>query len=172
MALALFQKGKPQFWPGGLSLPTPPPIFLDATIREEHDLRFAKTTHPIESRLFVTDHVIELPRTLVMDVVVTNHPDSLVPNTNKNRAKLLQDKLEQLAKRREPFDVMTSLRGYTDMVITSVRTPRSLATTNALVITVTMEQIEFAEIDVASNMSDAAVDGAEPQDELGAVEGI
>ena len=71
MALALFQKGKPVFWPGGLSVTVPAPITLDASLREEHEIRFSKSSYPIEQAQHATDHIIELPTPLTTVAATT-----------------------------------------------------------------------------------------------------
>lgn len=166
------RRGRPVFYPGGLGVLAPKPIVLDASLREEHELRFAKTTHPIESGAQVTDHLMELPRALTMDVVMTTHTDTLLPNTQATRHKRLHQRLIDLARARTPFDVVTSLGVYTGMVFTSIRTPRTLETSNALIVTCTLEKIEIAIVDVAQNLADVALDGMLAEEDLGAIEAV
>jgi hypothetical protein len=78
-------------------------------------------------------------------------------------------KLIALAKRRRPFDVVTSLEKYRNMVIERISTPRSKENTNALFITVDCREIEIARVDAAANLADQAVDAALGEQDLGAI---
>lgn len=170
MALVqLFLRKKPIFWPGGLSVPTPPPIEVDASIREVHETRFQWTGAPIENGQFATDHGIELPTSLVMDVVFTRTPAELIPNVQATRHLRLYDQLVRLAQLRTPLDVSTSLKLYTSMVFDSITTIRTRETTNALTVSCRLHKIEIATVDAAQDLADAALDMALAADDLGAI---
>lgn len=144
-------------WPGGILVATAtltPPLVFDASIREQHGAQYVATQVPIEGGARVTDHVQPQPVPLVMDVGLTDTPDQFV-RPQFDRAKSLYGQLLALAATREIQDVATSLRIYTSMVITGISTPRTGDSGQALVVTVTWQQIEIATVDQAQVLSDA-----------------
>lgn len=148
---------RPSVWPGGFvlaALTLTPPLVFDASIREQHGAQYVATQVPIEGGARVTDHVQPQPVPLVMDVGLTDTPDQLV-RPLFDRAKSLYGQLLALAATREPMDVATSLRIYTSMVITAISAPRTGDSGQALVVTVTWQQIEIATVDQAQVLSDA-----------------
>lgn len=169
MLAQIFLKKKPTFWPGGLSVVTPPPIELDASVREHHGVRFTWTGDPIENGQFSTDHGIELPTELTLDVVATTHTDTLVPNVQATRHIRIYNKLVDLARLRQPFDLVTSLAVYTSMVFDSISVPRTVQSTNALIITCVLHKLEIATVDIAQNLADAAQEIALGEQDLGAI---
>ena len=52
-------------------------IWIDVSIREQHDLQAEATRHPVEEGADVTDHVRENPDTVQIEGVVTNQPIEL-----------------------------------------------------------------------------------------------
>ena len=170
MALVqLFVKNKPTFWPGGLSVQAPPPIEFDASIREEHITQFTITQTPIEGGALVADHVLEQPERLTMEVVATAHTDTLIPNLIRTRPKRIYKQLQQIARLRLPFDVVTTLAIYTNMIIEAIRVPRTKTETFALIISVSLRKLEVATVDVAEAMSEAMEEIARGKEDLGAV---
>jgi hypothetical protein len=167
-----FRRDRPSIWPGGLVLASAtgtPPLTFDASIREQHGAQYVATTVPIEGGARATDHVQPQPVPLVMDVGLTDTPDLYV-RPQPNRAKTLYGQLLAIAATRQTMDVITSLRIYTGMVITSIGAPRSGETGQALVCTVTWQQIEVATVDQAAVLSDAAVAMALGQQNLGSLQ--
>lgn len=153
-------------WPGGLTLPTGPPLTFDAVLREQHPVAYAATTVPIEGGAQVTDHVQPLPLTPVMDVGLTDTPDQFV-RPQFDRAKSLYGQLVALSATRQPMDVVTSLRIYTSMVILSISTPRTAESGRALICTVTWQQIEIATVDQSAVLADALLASALGPQSLG-----
>lgn len=168
----LFIDKKPRIWPGGLGVAAPPPIEFDAAVRDEHGVVLSWTGSPIENGLFTTDHGIVQPGRVAMDVVVTTHTDTLIPNVQATRHIRLYQKLEALAERREPFDLVTSVRIYTGLVFDRVRLPRTRANTNIYVISCEMHKVEIATVDAAEVMAEAAQEIALGAQDAGAVAGV
>ncbi len=173
---APFINRKPRIWPGGLGVPSPPPIEFDAAVSDEHGVVIAWTGSPIENGQFVTDHGNVLPGQVKMDVVVTVHTDTLVPNVQSTRHIRLYHKLEALSKRKEPFDLETSVRISTGLVFDRVRLPRRAgggeqSSTYFYVISCEMHKVEIATVDVAEAMAEAAQEIALGAQDAGAVAG-
>lgn len=165
----LFLRKKPTFWPGGLSVAAPPPIELDASIREDHGSVFRWTSEPVESGAEITDHGIELPDAVSLDVSVSNVVDELLPNFQVTRHIRTYQQLRRLAQTRIPFDLVTSLQIYTSMVFDRIGTVRTKETTNRLIVTCQLRKIEIATVDVRENMADAAFEIALGERDIGAV---
>lgn len=169
MLAQIFLRKKPTFWPGGLSVPAPLPIELDASVRELHGVRFQWSGEPIENGQFSTDHGVELPQPLQLEVVSTSHPDELVPNVQATRHLRVYHKLIDLARLRQPFDVVTSADIYTGMVFDSISLPRTKEHTNVAYIACSMHKLEIATVDLAQNIADAAQEIALAEQDIGAV---
>lgn len=169
MLAQLYLRRKPTFWPGGLSVPTPPPIELDVSIREQHGHAWRWTEAPIEGGERVTDHGIELPTSLRMEIGMSSHPDEIVPNVVSTRHIRLYQQIVALARRKEPFDVVTSLAIYTSMVFDRISAPRTRESTNAIIVSCTLHKVEIATVDVAQNLADAAQEIALGEQDIGAV---
>lgn len=169
MLAQIFLNKKPTFWPGGLSVPAPVPITMDASTREQHGAEFAWSDSPLENGQRTTDHGIELPQQVTLEVVTTTHTDTLVPNLQATRHIRTYKQLLALSRLREPFDLVTSLDIYTNMVFKSIGAPRTKENTNALFITCTLRKIEIATVDIAQNLADAALEIALGEQDIGAI---
>lgn len=156
MALAIFSRNKPMIGT----------VVLDASITEEHAIDVDTTENPIEDGATVTDHAIVDPRELTMEVIVSAHPDQLIPTFSAVRHIQEYRKLQRIAKSRDVIDVVTTLERYRSMLIVHVGTPRTVENTNALRITCKLRQIEIARVDAAANLADLAVDGALGEEDL------
>jgi hypothetical protein len=153
------RRDRPSVWPGGFAVAAAtgvPPLIFDASIREQHGAQWVATSVPIEGGARVTDHVQPQPVPLVMDVGLTDTP-ALYVKPQPSRAKTLYGQLLAIAATRQPMDVLTSLRIYTSMVITSISVPRSGDSGDALICTVTWQEIEIATVDQAAVLADAAI---------------
>ena len=168
MLAQIFLKKKPTFWPGGLSVVVPPPIEFDAAVRELHGVRFAWTGSPVENGQFFTDHGIELPTDIAIDVVASTHTDTVIPNVQKTRPTRLYQKLLALARTKTPWDLVTSVEIYTSMVFDTIALPR-VGPSGAFIITCQAHKLEIATIDVAQNLADAALAIALGEQDLGAI---
>lgn len=168
MAIAeIFLNKKPAFWPAGLSVGAP--ITMDASIREGHGQRFRVTENSLENAQFASDHIEPLPKLLSMDVVVTAHPDQLIPNTVSTRHIRTYRQLEDLANLRIPFDVVTSLEIITNVVFQSLGTQRTATDGKSLVINCQLKKIGIATVDIAQNLADAATEIALGAEDIGAL---
>jgi len=126
---------------------------LDVSLQETHSMDAEVTDNPVEDGTLVSDHIILKPQALNIEGLVTETPirflsgirdalsDSGVP-----RVQTADQKMQELYKTREPFDVMTGLREYKNMVLTSYVVNRAPARGMSLRFTATMREIKFANI--------------------------
>lgn len=151
--LSIFSRRRPQF--GKLSGQVI--IELDASLREEHGVHNRRTDHPVAFGALITDHVLTLPDTVTIEGVITSSPAAIdsysFSNTRHHRG---WQRFVELAKARTPFDVMTTLAIYTDMIVEDLDTTRTAADGKSLVISARCSKIQFASVDVAQELADAA----------------
>lgn len=120
---------------------------FDATFEEVHTSELEITEFPVEAGASVTDHAYVKPYKLKMTVGVSNTPlrevalDDAFGPAGDNRIRVAFQKLQELQARREPFQIFTGLKLYSNMLPAVITTPQDKDTAHALVF-----QIEFREI--------------------------
>lgn len=134
-------------------------ITIDAALREEHTLNSEVTSFPVEDGGDITDHVRRLPRTVVIEGIVSDTPlgraaavrevpvsspdevliEPTVPSMDTFAA------LELIYAAREPVTVSTSLKLYESMVMESLVIPRDADTGEALRFTATFKEVIIVE---------------------------
>ena len=122
-----------------------PYIEWDASENESHSYGSTVTEHPVERGTDVTDHVIHKPARLTLRLLQTNHPIYKNPNYDIGTDRVGQtfEALDQLRRYATPFEVVTSLKRYDDMLIESVDIERNAKTGQALSVTVQLKQVRF-----------------------------
>lgn len=158
----LFQQKRAQI--GGIN--------LDASISEEHVSECDVTENPIEDGAIVTDHVHVKPAQLTIEGIVSDTPITFAVinnvvgfvnavNTtilgNSSRSTDAYNALIDLQKSREPFTVITGLRVYKDMIMTSLSVPRDAQRGKAVNFTAELKQIIIAKSKTATPASSSAV---------------
>lgn len=142
-------------------------ITVDAAVREVHDTECDITDYPVEADTDKTDHVQMRPESLMIEGVITDTPVTLsVINAatglvetamsylgKSSRSKDAYDKLCELQKKREPFQVVTGLKVYNNMILKNLHVPRTAQTGNAIHFTARLRQILVAKADELSGMS-------------------
>lgn len=147
--LAIFTDNRPQF----IGLPL---IIPDVSVHEEHVAESEITDNPIEGGGFVTDHIQDLPTVLSIEIGHSNAPANLLSDRNPIRHLTIWAKLEALKATQIPFIVVTSLKRYNNMIIQRMSLPRDKDSTTVSYISLTLRQVEFAFVDVASNVAPQA----------------
>jgi hypothetical protein len=146
-------------------------VEFDATLSELHSGEAKITEHPVEAGANVTDHIRPQPVSVQLDGVITNSPlqqgeyqltippiTPLQPQRVRasttlirgiegppHRAEAAYEALEQLRLSGTRCKVVTSLREYDSMVITSIECPRDAQIGDAVRVRVTLVRIETAE---------------------------
>lgn len=131
-------------------------IVIDCTLREEHGLTIELTRHPIEEGADPTDHARKLPDRLTLEGLFTNTPIDQAEarargNTAagaKGYAQEQHAKLLELAAARRAVTVLTEIKTYKNMVLTSLSTPRDAKVGDAVRFTCTFEEIRFVKSEV------------------------
>lgn len=110
------------------------------TVSEAHNDEVTVTDHPVEQGAPITDHAYKNPAALT---VVAGWSNSGRGGAVQGRA-YVQDVYERLLKLqadREPFDVTTGKRKYSNMVIVSLSTTTEADTENVLIVSVGLREV-------------------------------
>lgn len=111
----------------------------DATIEEMHTDELAVTDHPVQQGAVITDHSYKRNATVVIRAAWSN--SSLQALGDPNFGKVMYANFLELQASRQPFDVMTGKRTYTDMLMTRLSETTTDKTENTLVLTVECREI-------------------------------
>ncbi len=133
-------------------------IELDASLSETHKASSSVTRNPVEKGADVTDHIHNDPDAVTITGIISVTPDDVTASFDprfggSGRAKSAWRQLLELRAKREPFDVFTSLRTYTNMVIADLQTTRNAENSNALEFTIELEEIQIASVSLVENLA-------------------
>ena len=120
---------------------------IDAVVRLEPSLDVEVTSWPVEVGANMTDHARLKPRTLVLEGVVSDTPigDMVALRTSTSKpSSEAHDKLEAIARAREPVTITTERRTYTGMLLTRLSEPEAADTGDALVFSATFTELVLA----------------------------
>jgi hypothetical protein len=134
-------------------------ITLDASLTESHKFTNKLTQNPVENGSTVTDHVIGMPFKLSISGMVSNAkanileaaPNALSALIGKTDSEKAREALVNLVnlldlkKNNKLITVVTSLKSYNDMIITSLTFPRNNKIGDALLFNIELEQILVTE---------------------------
>lgn len=163
MTIKVFARRRPSFGKIG----QPAPIELDASLREDHGVHNRRTDHPVVFGALITDHILTLPDSVTIEGVITATPDDFYSVPSFTRHQRTWKRFVELARSRVPFDVVTTLAVYTDMVVDDLDTTRTPGDGKSLVISARCSKIQFASVDVAQELADAALEAGLAEVDLG-----
>lgn len=154
-------------------------VEVDCSITEQHSGEVEVTEHPVEEGFNVSDHARPKPDALTMDAIVSNTP---INRTQRKRvvqafgfqfetstlsdqrqgvasyAEAAYAKLRDLKDAGKVITVVTNLRTYDSMIITSLSVPRDARSGDAL-----RFSIAFRQIRVVRNKSTRKVVAKDPK---------
>lgn len=133
------------------NLPSIGSIQIDATISEDHNYSNDVTDHPIETGASISDTIIQKPFTLSMECIVSASPLSdKVTDSTPQRVDRTYGSLARLAQSKSLVTVVTAVKTYSNMAISSLSVPRSKDDGNSLRFNVTFKQVRIvsAQIDI------------------------
>jgi hypothetical protein len=113
-------------------------IELDASLSESHQFGSEVTQFPVEDGSVITDHIQNKPDQVSINGFVTNTPvrsfaevvsavDLVRPSGVSGRTELAFEGLERLHRERALVTIVTNLKTYDDMALTSLTIPRNAA---------------------------------------------
>lgn len=118
------------------------PFLLDAAPEELHRMTAQATENEVESGIAVTDHVRAEPRTLTVNVIVSN--TSLV-DAAPTKVRDAWARLDDARKRALIAYVTTPIATYTDMVLVEAQAPRTAADGTWLRAELTFKEMRFVQ---------------------------
>lgn len=125
-------------------------VVLDAVLSEEHVYNSRVTNYPIENGQDISDHIINEPDTLQITGVVSDTPLSFLAPFNRSVNAF--NSLIEIHNRRERITVVTGIKVYTNMVITSLQVPRNVQSGQSLTFVIDLQKI-FIDTSVQVNLN-------------------
>ena len=139
-------------------------VTLDATLTEVHTSTAQATEHPVESGVDISDHIIQRPDEVDIAGVISNTPIEIVERIggilaggvsgpagaasaafNPQRAEDAYEELRILKTTGTLITVVTPLRTYEQMAITSLVVNRDSATGDAVALSMRMKEVRLVE---------------------------
>lgn len=103
-------------------------IEMDASLNEDHRFDTIVTRNPVEDGSLYTDHVVLLPVVLELSCRVSDASLSYFTPAitgKEGRSSQAYFKLVELQRDREPFNVITGINVYENMLVESISVPRN-----------------------------------------------
>lgn len=138
-------------------------IVPDCAVEERHTDRVQVTQHPVEYGAMISDHAIILPKEVSIRYAWW---DGAFP-LEFGHAQQVYDQLQSLQAAREPFDITTGKRIYSNMVLTDMEVTTDQHTENVLLV-----ELHCQEVIIVTTSSTAPVaqsSQAQPEQTAGQV---
>lgn len=119
-------------------------ITFDVVVEENHEDKLQITEHPVEQGAAVNDHAYVQPPT------VTLRAGSSDCENGEGASRELYEKLLQLQAAREPFDIVTGKRLYSNMLLESLTTVTDGKTETTLLVSAQCRQVNIVSTQTAS----------------------
>jgi len=131
-------------------------VQFDCSVSETHNHEVDVTSHPVEDGADVSDHIRKLPVGLEINGLVTNTPVIFLASLQApspiwgdlkrttDRVDAAYEKLQEIMDNGEMVDVVTSLKLYENMAITSLSVVRDVDRGNVLDCTMSLREIILA----------------------------
>ena len=139
-------------------------IDLDLTLRQGHGAEVEVSENPIETGAEIADHVVDVPDVLTIQGLQTDTPPI---GGFPGRATLAWRRLKALVRRHELVDVITSTERYRNMMLLRLDMPIAEPQEKAKRFTLTLRQIQFAELDDLAALSSLVSDAGMGEADLG-----
>ncbi|MEM0173063.1 MAG: hypothetical protein QXI16_00990 [Sulfolobaceae archaeon] len=114
-------------------------VFLDATISETHEYTSRATQFPVENGTMISDHIINEPVRLAITGIVSDSPVRYF--SFFNRSTDAYNRLVRIHELKERITVVTGIKVYNNMILTSLTVPRDNSTGQALNFVMEFQQI-------------------------------
>jgi len=116
-------------------------ITFDTMVSEEHKFSSRVTYYPVESGTIVSDHIINQPDVVILSGLVSDTPLNIFATFSRSVAAF--NALIQLHERRQIVDIVTGIKVYKNMAITSIDVPRTIKTGQTLTFNIQLQRIVF-----------------------------
>lgn len=152
------------------------------TMREVHTDEIEITDQPVEQGARISDHAYKLPASLLVECAWSDSPprvglidgligavtgtvdgiSSILNGTSLEQVRDIYQKLLALQASREPFDVYTGKRVYTNMLIKSLVVETDRESENVLRVTAQLREVLIAQVQIVT-IGAPAEDQEEPE---------
>lgn len=116
-------------------------VTFDTMVSEEHRFSSRVTYFPVESGPIVSDHIINQPDIVILSGLVSDTPLNILATFNRSITAF--NALIEIHQRRQVIDVVTGIKIYKNMAITSLDVPRNMKTGQTLTFNITLQKIIF-----------------------------
>lgn len=116
-------------------------VTFDTVVQEDHRYVSRVTHYPVEFGTIISDHIIKEPDVVILSGVVSDTPLNILAPFNRSTAAFNQ--LVLLQARRIVLDVVTGIKVYRNMTITSLDVPRSVRTGQTLTFNIELQKIIY-----------------------------
>lgn len=116
-------------------------ITFDTMVSEEHRYSSRVTYYPIERGTIISDHIFNQPEIVVLSGLITDTPLNIFALFNRSVAAF--NTLVQIYERRQIVDVVTGIKVYRNMAITSLDVPRTVKTGQTLTFNIELQKIRY-----------------------------
>lgn len=139
-------------------------IQLDAVISESHTNEVTLTNNPVELGADITDHAIVQPKRVNVLAQVSDTPLGAAAfgqivdlvtglfgtSTGENitRSNAAYNAMVQLQEAREPIELQTRLKLYTNMIITNIRTQQDKDTSRIVRMNIDLQEVLITESEI------------------------
>tara|TARA_R110000744_G_scaffold20470_1_gene53731 strand:- start:4850 stop:5464 length:615 start_codon:yes stop_codon:yes gene_type:complete len=151
-------------------------VELDAVLSETHSNQIRLTKNPIELGADITDHAIIEPKKLSIVAQVSDTPLGTAAfaqivdlvtglfgtSTSENitRSNAAYNAMVQLMELREPIEIQTKLKLYTDMIITNITTTQDKNSSRIVLMSITIEEVIIVESQIVQLEPDQLEEGS------------
>lgn len=116
-------------------------VVIDAVLSEDHFYNSRVTNYPVEDGRIISDHIINEPETLQITGVVSDTPLSFLAPFNRSINAF--QRLVEIHNRKELITVVTGIKVYVNMAITSLQVPRNVQSGQSLTFTMDFQKVNL-----------------------------
>jgi hypothetical protein len=151
-------------------------IQLDAVLSETHTNAVRLTKNPVELGADITDHAIVEPKRLNIIAHVSDSPLGVAAfgeivdlvtglfgtaaTSNITRSNAAYNAMVQIMEQREPLEVQTKLKLYSNMVITGLTTSQDKNTSRIVAMNISLEEVLITESQIVKLDPEQLQDGS------------
>lgn len=116
-------------------------VTFDTMVSEEHKFSSRVTYFPVETGTIVSDHILNQPDIVILSGLVSDTPLNILAQFNRSIAAF--NSLIEIHARRQVVDVVTGIKIYKNMAITSLDVPRTIKTGQTLTFNIQLQKIIY-----------------------------
>lgn len=126
-------------------------IEMDASLDEDHRFDSIVTRNPVEDGSQYSDHIVLLPVVLELTCRVSNTSLSYFTPAQSGRAVDAYSELVALKNTREPFQVVTGINVYENMILENISVPRTSKDGHSIRFNMVLAELPIVGAEVDSN---------------------